>query len=404
MTDSTRELFLKILSFEKCERTLRWEMGYWNETLIRWYKEGLPKIKGLPGNAPITNESSFGPAIYLWSKSYVDEKRDQTVNYDVSNCFNFDEGYLKFPYNYWLYPRFDEKIIFEDDNSIEFYGSDGIKRKNLKESTSMPMWIEWPVKNRKDWEIIKEDRFNFNTIDKRFYGILDNYIKKNNNRTAPLILFDAPCGFFGSLRTLIGENNLYFFYYDNPNLLKDIINHLLNLWLLIAEELTSKIDFDIACFFEDMAGKNGSLISPSIFKEFMSPCYKKLINFLKSKGIKYFFMDCDGKLDELIPLFLEVGFNVIYPVERQAGNDLLKLRKEYPQLRIMGGFDKNTLYKGKEYINRELELITPLIKDGGYIPFADHLIPPNSSWENFRYYREKLNEIINSTKVRNKEN
>ena len=190
-------------------------------------------------------------------------------------------------------------------------------------------------------------------------------------------------------------------YYDNHSLLKDILGHLCNLWLSMAEELTSKIDFDLAIFWEDMAGKQGSLISPAMFKEFLSPYYKRLIGFLKSRGIKYFSVDCDGKVDELIPLFIEAGINIMYPFERQAGNDLIAIRKKYPGLGIIGGFDKNSLYNGKEYIDKELDAISWLIKQGGYIPFADHAIPPNSSWENFKYYRNKLNDIIHLNKVLN---
>ena len=76
-----------------------------------------------------------------------------------------------------------------------------------------------------------------------------------------------------------------------------------------------------------------------------------------------------------------------------------EFRKKYPDLRIFGGFDKNALYKGKEFIDKELEKMPYLIKKGGFIPFADHDIPPNSPWENFKYYRNRLNDIVNSTKV-----
>ena len=159
------------------------------------------------------------------------------------------------------------------------------------------------------------------------------------------------------------------------------------------------INFDIACFWEDMAGKQGSLISPAIFKEFMTPRYKKLIDFLKSRGITHFLVDTDGKVDQLVPLFLEAGITIIYPFEQQAGNDLIAIREKYPKLGMIGGFDKNTLYKGKGYIDRELEKISFLISKGGYIPCADHLVPPNCSWEDFKYYRHKLKTIIDETEV-----
>jgi uroporphyrinogen decarboxylase len=261
------------------------------------------------------------------------------------------------------------------------------------------MWLEYPVKSRKDWEKIKEERFNLDSIDKRYVTDIQEFKKKQEYTNLPVLIMGIPIGFFGSLRFLLGEKNLYFLYYDDPKLLKDISNHLCNLWLLIAEELTSKVSFDFAYFFEDMAGKNGSLISPAIFKEFMAPNYKRIIKFLRSKGINIFIVDSDGNINDLIPIFLGVGINAMQPFEQQSGNDLIKIRKKYPELRILGGFDKNTLTKDKEYINLELERMKIMISMGGFIPFIDHHIPPNVSWENFKYYRNSLNKIIEQTTV-----
>lgn len=91
----------------------------------------------------------------------------------------------------------------------------------------------------------------------------------------------------------------------------------------------------------------------------------------------------------------------MYPFEQQAGNDLLELRKNYPMFRMIGGFGKNALSKSKNHIDTQLEKIPFLISKGGYIPCADHLIPPDCSWDYFKYYRGKLRDIIYSNKVLN---
>jgi hypothetical protein len=59
----------------------------------------------------------------------------------------------------------------------------------------------------------------------------------------------------------------------------------------------------------------------------------------------------------------------------------------------------NVLAKSKKEIDNELMIIREMIKMGGYIPYCDHLVPPNVSWENYKYFREKLIEVIYSTKV-----
>ena len=45
-------------------------------------------------------------------------------------------------------------------------------------------------------------------------------------------------------------------------------------------------------------------------------------------------------------------------------------------------------------IDEILKPVQEVLKTGGYIPFGDHFIPPEVSWENFRNYRDSLNRII----------
>lgn len=395
-----RELFKKIINFEPAPRTLKWEFGYWDSTVERWYREGLPRMKGLSEKVPY-GKSVVGPAL---PNMYYNSKLLFTEDYDISNFFNFDSGFKMFTFNYFFYPDFEEKIIFEDDTYIEKINNQGIRTREFKDSTSIPMWLEFPVKDRKDWEELKEERLNLNSINNRYMQNSNNYIKNAEQRNFIIGILGGTTGFFGCLRSLMGEEKLFMTYYDDPKLILDMVEHLCNLWLGIAEELTSKVDFDLAYFWEDMAGKKGSLISPSIFKEYMSPYYKKITGFLKTIGIDKFVVDTDGKVDELIPLFLESGVNMMYPFEQQAGNDLIEYRKKYPELVICGGFDKNALYKGKDAIDKELEKIKYLISRGGYIPYGDHFIPPNASWDNFKYYREKLNHIIDNTEIKGNKN
>jgi hypothetical protein len=52
--------------------------------------------------------------------------------------------------------------------------------------------------------------------------------------------------------------------------------------------------------------------------------------------------------------------------------------------------------RSREDIDAELELIAGLLCDGGFVPHADHHVPDDSSWTNFRYYREGLNRRIDA--------
>ena len=144
-----------------------------------------------------------------------------------------------------------------------------------------------------------------------------------------------------------------------------------------------------------MAYKNAPLISPKMFKEFMSPYYARIQKITKKHSVDLHLMDSDGNIRELIPLWLELGVNIMTPMEVAAGMDVVALRKEFGrELRMTGGFDKRIMASSdKKDIKKELERLRPLIEDGGYIPGLDHAAPPDIPLENVRYYIDCLKQI-----------
>ena len=95
------------------------------------------------------------------------------------------------------------------------------------------------------------------------------------------------------------------------------------------------------------------------------------------------YMDSDGDISQLIPLWIECGIKLMSPLEVAAGMDVVALRKTYGKdLCMIGGFDKRILAAGKAQITAELERMRHVIEEGGFIPVCDHGIPPDVSFEN----------------------
>jgi hypothetical protein len=390
---TSRENLLNVLNFDKSRRNLKWDFGYWGGTINRWQEEGLPKnLKFLgPKRELIYGEFINGPGIPYPMPSYSD---DVLFASGISEYFNLDKGTSPFLFNWWYYPRFEVEVINETDEKIEFIDTLGIRRLDFKDERSMPQWLEYPLKNEKDWERLKEERLNLNQFERR-YAVedIDIYVSETEERDFALLLYGSPIGFFGILRFMIGEPTIYYWYYDKPEIMKSMADYLCKMWLHIAEELTSKIDFDYCYFFEDMAYKHGSLIGPAIFREFMAPYYKRLIDFARSRGVRHHIVDSDGYVEGLIPLFLEVGMTGIQPFEVRAGNDIERVRKNYPEFEILGGIDKTALQR-IQTIDLELQKVERMLQKGGYVPYVDHAFPPDISFENYKYFREKLNVLV----------
>lgn len=201
-------------------------------------------------------------------------------------------------------------------------------------------------------------------------------------------------GFFWIPRELMGvEEHLYAFY-DEPELIHEINGYTMEIYRKYLKMALTVIQPDVIYIQEDLSGKNGPMISPECFREFLGTYYRELIPMLKEMGCGNVFVDTDGDFMQLIPEFLKVGVDGFLPMDVNAGMDICQVRKAFPGLKLIGSFNKLMIAEGKEAIDREFERILPVVRQGGYLPGADHQVAPSASLENYRYYIRRLKEIM----------
>ena len=82
-------------------------------------------------------------------------------------------------------------------------------------------------------------------------------------------------------------------------------------------------------FSEDMAYKKFSMLSPKTVREFLLPTYKRWGEIIRDAGCPVYAMDSDGFLGELIPIWMEAGVNVCWPMEVAAENDIVEFRRRF---------------------------------------------------------------------------
>ena len=105
-------------------------------------------------------------------------------------------------------------------------------------------------------------------------------------------------------------------------------------------------------------------------------------------------LDTDGDVTLLVPWLLDNEIDGVLPLERQAGVDGMALREKFPNLRMIGHYDKMIMNKGETAIRRECKRLDPLMRTGGFIPSVDHQTPPSVSLEEYRTYLRILAEYV----------
>jgi len=371
ITVNERERFINTFHYKPVDRIPIWQPLYvWEATWKRWKAEGLTGF-----GADLAGVHS-DDALRLW---------------DYLGCDRQDEIGIY----YGFCPAFEYALIEEGDRYIIYRNHEGIIMKEFKDEhdSSMPHWLEFPIKTRADYEANKF-RLTLN-VEERFPKNWNEKCKIWNQRKIPLRMWaDREGGFYGPQRNLFGVEALSVLYYDDPAFIQEVIEDRAELMVQILGRILQDVTFDYFVFWEDMCYNHGPLVSPEVFKKFMVPSYRKVSDFLRSRGVDIIFVDSDGDMSKLVPLWLEAGVNGILPFEVQCGMDVNKFRMEYGKdLLMIGGIDKRALIYGKKSIDNELRRIAPCIEKGGYIPWLDHGIPPDVSFDNFLYYMDQLEKL-----------
>ena len=301
--------------------------------------------------------------------------------------------YFRVPVNAGWIGGAEEVILEETDEIVVARDRMGRRVRLSKNASTLALPMDYPVRTMDDWLRVKP---HYQFCGERFS---DGWAEAARSRLKEgwTTVVGIPGG-FDEPRQLLGEENLCMAFYTEPEMIHDMLKTMAETALKVFERVTALVTVDQLNIHEDMAGKNGPLIGPKQVREFMTPYYRKVWDFLRERGTRLFFQDSDGDMTSVIPALLETGLNLLSPMEPVGDNDIVKLRAEYGRrLAFIGGIDKYALLEGPEAINRELAYkVPPMIQTGGCVLAIDHRIPNGVSIENYRYYVRKMWEIFES--------
>lgn len=331
----------------------------------------------------------FGPLIGL-----ENEWRAQGATEDEINMTAFDFDYVPKVAcggNTGLIVGFKKCVIEETADHVISRDELGRTVKLCKGRATIPLPLDFPVKDMDTWLKVKpfyefsESRINWDAVERA----------KKLQAGGALVLCSIP-GAFDTPRELMGEENLCIAYYEDPELIEDIMATLTDTSMKVLDRISDKVVIDNLCVHEDMAGKSGPLIGPVQIREYMLPYYRKVWDMLSSKGTRLFSQDSDGDMTPVIKDLIDCGVNITYPAEPAAGMDIVSLRKKYGKsIAFKGGIDKHVLRKSKDEIIKELEYkLQPLMRDGGCVFGLDHRIPNGTPLENYRFYVNTAREML----------
>ena len=314
------------------------------------------------------------------------------VDLEPAKYFEYDRSFALPAIEYGIFPGF-EKVIIEKNAEFTIWRNErGITMRQDNAGGSMPDWIDHPVKSPADWTQL---RGRLQMDDARIREDWPEFRARLKATGEAVQVGVFPWGVFGTVRDLLGNEQVLYAFYDYPEMVRDMMTTLTSLWIKLYERVAAEVQIDQHPPWEDMSGRQGSLISPAMVEAFMMPCYDRIVAFASAHNIRVISVDTDGDCSQLVPIFLKHGINMVFPFEVQAGNDIRDYRRQYPTLGIMFGLDKRALAGTLDDVDREIDKAAMMIKLGRYVPGFDHLLPPDAKWENFKYAAEQIRYLCN---------
>ena len=359
-----RERFRNCLQFQPVDRVPNHELGLWGQTFERWRAEGMPEHAIREG----------------WFEGIEYFGMDRREFLDI---------------RLGMIPGFDYEVIEETDRYIIARNGQGIVTKALKEGTvhgtrsSMDQYLRFAVETPEDFAQMKK---RYDPADPlRYPTFWNSRCVSWAHRDHPMCLcVNCAMGLYSNLRIWMGTENLSMAFYDQPALVHEMVEFVADFTMETLHQALHDVQIDYFNYFEDFACKSGPLFSPATFREFFMLHYQRMNRFFNEHGVSIISLDSDGNTEALIPLLIDSGITMHWPLEIASDMEPQKIRAQYGhRLALSGGIDKRELTKDRAAVEREVMRKVPeLVQDGGYIPTVDHTFPPDIPYDNFLYYME----------------
>jgi uroporphyrinogen decarboxylase len=348
---TTHQRMTRMLAHQEADRVPITD-GPWGSTLERWRREGLP------------------PDVHF--ADYFDLDRFPSIGADNS-------------------PRYPQRTVEETDEWVVRTTAWGATIKSWKHHGGVPEFLDFTIRDRDSWEQAKarmtpdRDRVNWDHLRAHYA----QWRSKGYWISASFWF-----GFDVTHSWAVGTQRVLEAMVDDPQWLVDIFNHYLDVDIALFEQIwNAGYTFDEIRWPDDMGYKGHQFFSRAMYHDLLKPVHKRAADWAHARGVKVALHSC-GDVRPLIDELIDIGIDLLNPIEVKAGMDPVTLKRQYgDRLAFHGGINA-ALYGESDKLQAHMRAVIPQMKhNGGYVISSDHSVPDSVSLEDFRRFVELAREL-----------
>jgi uroporphyrinogen decarboxylase len=324
----------------------------WGATVERWRREGLP--------AGADYRDYFG--------------LDKFVGIGTDNS-----------------PRYPIRKIEETEEYTIATTPWGVTQKNWRHAGGVPEFLDFTIINADTWAAARKrmtpdrDRVKWDWLKREY---------PRWRESGAWIRGGLWFGFDVTHSFIVGTERVLMNMATDPEWIVDMFNHELDVSLALLEMVwDAGYTFDAIGWYEDMGYKGTQFFGLDMYRELVKPVQKRACDWAKAKGIKVWLHSC-GDIRPFVPELVEIGVDMLNPLEVKAGMDPFRLKKDYGDKLVFHGGLNAALFDRPEKLFAEMREVIPAMKvSGGYIASSDHSVPQSVSLETFREFVRLAREL-----------
>ena len=186
----------------------------------------------------------------------------------------------------------------------------------------------------------------------------------------------------------------------DPDLARALMRKITDLKLAYWEQVLDEIgpDIDIAAEADDLGAQHAPLFSPEAYRDIVKPLHREIVELIKGRSNARFFLHSCGAIRELIPDLIDIGVDVLNPVQvSAAGMETAELKATFgDDITFWGGTvdPQKTLARGtpEEVHEETVRRIDELKPGGGFVIASIHNMQAQVPVENILAFWEAVEE------------
>jgi len=206
----------------------------------------------------------------------------------------------------------------------------------------------------------------------------------------------AACSVFEVSWQLRGMEQLLEDFVFSPEMASALLDRVTDIRCRYVESMVS-MDVDVIILGDDIATQIGMMMSPAMWRRWLKPRLSQVIKTArKVKPDILVFYHSDGNPTAVIPDLIEIGVNILNPIQPECMDPATLKEKYGNQLAFWGTMGTQTTFPFgkpediKAIVRQRMETVG---RGGGLLLGPTHMLEPDVPWENILAFFEAVNEF-----------